>query len=60
MGLDQPSSQSSPRYELETYPSYLRPIKAFPVTPEGRQSLRRDDANQAWGDYMAQMEGTEI
>lgn len=60
MGLDQPSSQSAPRYDIESYPSYLRPIKTFAVAPETRAGFLRDDSNQAWGDYMAQMEGTEI
>lgn len=60
MGLEQPAAQSSPRYDLDSYPSHLRPVKVSSTVYEGRGQARRDDAHQAWGDYMAAMEGTEI
>jgi len=54
------ASGNEPRFESSHLPVYLRPVEAHAGDDDADVSIGHDSGSQAWGDYLAEMEGFEI
>jgi hypothetical protein len=54
------TSGNEPRFETSHLPIHLRPVEAQGRDDDDDVSVGHDSGSQAWGDYLAEMEGLEI